>query len=161
MPVYATLGNHDHMGDSGAIDQIFRTTKIIPLRNQSILVSGLQIVGIDDKSYRWDETLSWILAKSTINNDVNYTLLISHQPQKLSYLTGYPIDLELAGHTHNGQFWPMSWIIKLFNDYSYGRYDEQGKTAFVSQWVGTRWAPIRIGTQSEIVVISLQHIDAH
>ncbi|MEI6673354.1 MAG: hypothetical protein WCL02_08915 [bacterium] len=52
MPVYATLGNHDHMGDSGAIDQIFRTTKIIPLRNQSILVSGLQIVGIDDKSYR-------------------------------------------------------------------------------------------------------------
>jgi predicted MPP superfamily phosphohydrolase len=51
MPVYATLGNHDNMGESNAISGIFDTTKIIPLRNQSVNISGIQIVGIDDKSY--------------------------------------------------------------------------------------------------------------
>jgi hypothetical protein len=39
------------MGNSGAIFQIAEKTKIILLRNQSIEIDGLQIVGIDDKSY--------------------------------------------------------------------------------------------------------------
>ena len=46
MPIYAILGNHDHMGNSGAITQLFEKTKIIPLKNQSIEIDGLQIVGI-------------------------------------------------------------------------------------------------------------------
>jgi len=133
MPVYATLGNHDNMGESKAIAGIFDTTKIIPLRNQSVTISGVQIVGIDDKSYWKGQTLTEILDKSQIATGAQFTILISHQPQKLSKLAGYPIDLELAGHTHQGQFVPLSWMIGLFNDYAYGKYEEAGKTAFVSQ----------------------------
>lgn len=44
IPIFATLGNHDHMGDSTAVSKIFETTKIILLRNKSIEISGLQIV---------------------------------------------------------------------------------------------------------------------
>jgi predicted MPP superfamily phosphohydrolase len=81
--------------------------------------------------------------------------LVSHQPQHLSKLEWYPINLELAGHTHNGQFIPMSRIIRLFNDYSYGAYHLNDMTAFVTQGIGSWWAPIRIGTQRELVLISL------
>ncbi len=157
IPVYATLGNHDNMWEAKAIAGIFDTTKIIPLRNQSVNISGIQIVGIDDKSYRSGQTLTEILDKSQIATGAQFTILISHQPQKLSKLAGYPIDLELAGHTHQGQFIPLSWLIGVFNDYAYGKYEESGKTAFVSQWIGTWWAPIRIGTQSELVLITLEH----
>jgi Icc-related predicted phosphoesterase len=52
MPVYATLGNHDNMGDATAVFGIFKKTSIVPLRNESITIDGMQIVGIDDKSYR-------------------------------------------------------------------------------------------------------------
>ncbi|MFZ2150787.1 MAG: metallophosphoesterase [Candidatus Absconditicoccaceae bacterium] len=155
IPIYATLGNHDHMGNSGSISQIFEKTNIIALRNQSIEISGLQIVGIDDKSYRGNKKLDDILQESKISDNGSYTILISHQPQKLIKLSGHPIHLELAGHTHNGQFIPFSWIIGLFNDYAYGKYNYNDMTAFVSQGIGSRGAPIRIGTQSELVIISL------
>ena len=156
MPIYATVGNHDHMGNSGAIQQIFEKTKIIPLRNQSISVDGIQIVGIDDKSYRGNKKLPDILKESNMSDSGQFTILVSHEPENLKKLTGFPINLELAGHTHNGQFIPMNWIIRLFNDYSYGEYHLNTMTAFVSQGIGSWWAPIRIGTQSEIVLISLE-----
>ena len=63
-------------------------------------ISGIQIVGIDDKSYWKGQTLTDILDKSQIAPGAQFTILISHQPQKLSKLEGYPIDLQLAGHTH-------------------------------------------------------------
>jgi len=56
------------------------------LRNQSIEISGLQIVGIDDKSYRNKKKLEDILKESNIKNNGQFTILISHQPQKLNKL---------------------------------------------------------------------------
>lgn len=155
MPVYAVLGNHDHMGDINAPYGIFKTTPIIPLVNQSVTLGGLQIVGIDDKSVWGDKTLEQLLEESDIQDNAQYTILLSHQPQKLSKLRDYPINLKLAGHTHKGQIIPFSWLVSFFNDYTYGRYDEEGKTAFVSQGIGGWGGPLRMGTQSEMVVITL------
>ena len=155
-PIYATLWNHDNMWNSGAISSIFEKTKIIPLRNKSTTIDNIQIVWIDDKTYRKGRQLAEILDESQIEPNKQFTILVSHQPQSLSKLDKYPIDLELAGHTHHGQFWPISRLIRFFNDYSYWEYNENWKIAFVSQWIGSRWAPIRLWTQSEIVVISLK-----
>jgi predicted MPP superfamily phosphohydrolase len=44
------------------------------------------------------------------------------------------------------------------NDYAYGKYEYNDMIAFVSQGIGSWWAPIRIGTQSEMVLISLSPI---
>lgn len=156
VPVYATLGNHDYMWNSGALLDIANKTHVILLRNQSIALDWLQIVGIDDKSYRWNKKLSEILQESNISDQNQFTLLISHQPQKLDKLVWYPIDLELAWHTHNGQFFPLSLLMSLFNDYAYGKYSAHGMTAFVSQWIGSWWAPLRLWTQRELVLITLQ-----
>ena len=111
IPVYSILGNHDHMGDIEAPYGIFKTTPIIPLVNQSVSISGLQIVGIDDKSVWGDKNLEQILAESNIQTDAQYTILLSHQPEKLSKFNNYPINLELAGHTHRGQIIPFSWLV--------------------------------------------------
>lgn len=156
IPIFATLGNHDHMGDSEAVSKIFERTKIIPLRNKSTELNWIQIVWIDDKSYRSWKTLDKIIKETNLQDNNKFTILISHQPQKLKKLDWFPIDLELAWHTHNGQFIPLSWIIHAFNDYAYGLYTYEWKTAFVSQGIWSRWAPIRMGTQSELVVISLE-----
>lgn len=161
MPVVATLGNHDHMGSSTAINTLFSQTNIIPLRNQSKVLNNLQIVGIDDKSYRSGKSLQEILQASNIQEDNKFTILISHQPQDLNKVTNFPIDLELAGHTHRGQFVPLSRIIKAFNDYTYGLHTLGERYAFTSQGIGSRGAPIRIGTRSEIVHITLHPIDTH
>lgn len=155
VPVYATLGNHEKIGKELLDISLFEETKIKFLRNEKVFFEDIQLVGIDDKSFWSGKNLVDVLDESDIQ-DALYTILISHQPYKLSLMEKYPIDLQLAGHTHRGQFVPLSWIIWLFNDYAYGRYDEHWKTAFVSQWVGTWWAPIRIGTQSELVLVELK-----
>lgn len=158
IPVYATLGNHDHMGNSAALAEIFEKTNIKPLRNQSIDIHEIQIVGIDDKSYRGEKQLSEILDESVSIKDERFTVLVSHQPQHLKKLENHSINLQLAGHTHHGQFIPLTWIIRFFNDYAYGEYHHKKMTAFISQGIGSRGAPIRIGTQSELVEITLKPV---
>ncbi len=155
IPVYATLGNHEKIGKMPLDISLFEKTNIKFLRNQKVFFEDIQLVGIDDKSFWSGKNIADVLDESEIK-DALYTILVSHQPYKLSLMENYPIDLQLAGHTHRGQFVPLSWIIGLFNDYAYGRYDENGKIAFVSQWVGAWWAPIRIGTQSELVLVELK-----
>lgn len=77
-----------------------------------------------------------ILTESNIANGL-FTILLIHQPEKLAKLADYPINLELAGHTHNGQFIPMNRLVRPFNEYSYGKYELNGKMAFVSQGIGS------------------------
>ncbi len=133
VPVYAVFGNHEKIGKEVLDINLFDKTKIKFLRNEKAFFGDIQLVGIDDKSFWSGKKLTDVLDESDIKQDALYTILVSHQPYKLSLMENYPIDLQLAGHTHRGQFVPLSWIIGLFNDYAYGRYDENGKTAFVSQ----------------------------
>jgi predicted MPP superfamily phosphohydrolase len=49
----------------------------------------------------------------------------------------------------------MHKIVDWVNDYGYWPYYHNDKIAFVSQGIGTRGLPFRLGTQSEIVLITL------
>ena len=89
-------------------------------------------------------------------NDNNFTILITHQPISLEKLKNYPIDLEVAGHTHHGQIFWLRKLTEIVNDYWYWKYEETWKTAIVTQWIWTRGLPFRLGTQSEMVIINLK-----
>ena len=156
IPIYATLGNHDAMGDIHTSEGIADISDVQILRNESIKESWLQIIGIDDKSLRNGKSLEEILAESNIQDEGNFTIFVTHQPVALSKLENYPIDLELAGHTHRGQNIFIMPLAIALNDYFYGRYDEGERTAIVSQGIGTRGLPFRLGSQSEIMIINLQ-----
>lgn len=111
MPVYATLGNHEKIGKMPLDISLFEKTNIRFLRNQKVFFEDIQLVGIDDKSFWSGKNIDDVLYESNIAQDALYTILVSHQPYKLSLLKKHPIDLQLAGHTHRGQFVPLSWII--------------------------------------------------
>ncbi len=156
IPIFATLGNHDNFWEKDIILDLLKNIKITTLRNEQINFKNIWIIGIDDKSYRLWKNLDDILGEIEIKNNWKFNILISHQPQHLTKIKDYYIDLQLAGHTHKGQFVPISWIVWIFNDYKYGKYILENQTAFVSQWVWNRWAPIRVWTSSEIVLIKLR-----
>jgi predicted MPP superfamily phosphohydrolase len=83
--------------------------------------------------------------------------LLDHQPFKLEDAEKNGIDLQLSGHTHNGQFFPANLYVKSMFELGYG-YLRKGKTQYyVSSGLGL-WGPkYRIGTQSELVVINLAY----
>ena len=71
---------------------------------------------------------------------------------------GDKADLILCGHTHEGQIFPGNIITDLMYeaDYGYYRRDEKSPHVIVSSGVGTWGLPVRVGTQSEVVIITLE-----
>lgn len=155
-PIFAVMGNHDIMGNKEILQKIEQYSSIRFLDNESTNIDGIQLVGIEDKSNRNGGNLKDILEKTEIQNDDQlFTILITHQPIHLSKLEEYTIDLEVAWHTHRGQFFGMRKVVDRANDYGYWPYQHNERTAFVSQGIGTRGLPFRLGTQSEVVLITL------
>ena len=129
---------------------------MIPLRNQSVkLFEDIQLVGIDDEDLRGNKRVKRILAETQMQDEGRFTILLSHRPYRLSKLSHTPVDLELAGHTHAGQIWVGIQFSQYLYDYVYGLASWKDKKAFTSQGVGSL-APIRLGTEGEIVVLHLQ-----
>jgi len=93
---------------------------------------------------------------SGLENDIP-KILLDHQPENLGETQQTQIDLQLSGHTHNGQFWPGTLVVKRMFEVPYG-YKKIGKTHYyTSSGIGI-WGPkYRIGTVSEIVVFNLKY----
>ncbi len=163
LPMFAVGGNHDMMWDLQALDRIEALTNIVFLDRENVQVVvlpslNLQIVGLPDKS-QWkaksvQELLSGYSIISRKTSDF-FTILLNHQPISLEKLKDFPIDLELAGHTHRGQIYGARALAAWVNDYGYGYFEEDWKKAIVTQGIGTWWLPLRLGSRSEIMVIHL------
>jgi predicted MPP superfamily phosphohydrolase len=155
-PIFAVMWNHDVMWDKETVKIIPENSSITLLKNESTGIDWIQIVWLTDKSIRWETKLEDHLEECNIKSNNEFTILITHQPISLEKLKDYPIDLEVAGHTHHGQIFWLRKLTEIVNDYWYWKYEENWKTAIVTQWIWTRGLPFRLGTQSEIVIIKLK-----
>ncbi len=71
------------------------------------------------------------------------------------------VDLQLSGHTHNGQIVPLNFFAKKIFELSWG-YLRKGNTHYyVSCGVGTWGPPVRLGSRPEIVNINLKFVSDH
>ncbi len=154
-PIFAVMWNHDIMWDVKIVQMIPDASWIKFLHNESTEINWIQLIWLIDKSLRWNDSLDEIMKGTERKNNSGFSILITHQPIWLEKLKDYPIDLEVAWHTHRGQFYWVMELSRMANDYLYWEYKHWNKTAFVTQWIWTWWLPFRLGTQSEIVLIHL------
>lgn len=85
----------------------------------------------------------------------DYKILLSHRPDFIDKLAPDMIDLQLSGHTHGGQIFPLHPITKLANGYLSGLYETNNGLLYVSRGSG-QWGPqFRLFAPSEISVIQL------
>lgn len=153
--VYAITGNHEfYGGHKEEIYEYIKSAGIHFLKDSSVLVaeSSLYLIGRDDKTNNKRASLAHLVGGL---DDSIPKILLDHQPFNLSDAEKNGIDLQLSGHTHNGQFWPGNLIVKQIFELPYG-YMKKGKTHYyVSSGLGI-WGPkYRIGTVSEILVVNL------
>lgn len=93
-----------------------------------------------------------------------YLLVLDHDPNGITEAVECDADLVLAGHTHRGQFFPTSLLTQFSYEkgYFYGMAQTVNQltghitTSIVSSGAGYFQTPIRIGTDSEIVVVDLR-----
>lgn len=157
--VYAVLGNHDYFGNVNQAIDIINRSGIKLLRDSAVTIDNhLHLIGRDDRTNSRRKPLKHII--SDIRGELP-TLLMDHQPANLKEAVENNIDVQISGHTHNGQIYPINRIVAKIYELAYG-YRKTGKTHFyVSSGLGLWGAPIRLGTQSEIVRMKLNFIPAN
>lgn len=153
--VFAISGNHEYFGESPfGLENYLKTAGVSYLRDEAVLVdSSFYVVGRDDKMNPKRKQLHEI----TKDIDTNKTMiLLDHQPFHLDEAAKNKFDLQISGHTHNGQFFPGNFIVKRMYEMAHGYLKKENTHYYVSSGLGI-WGPqYRIGTQSELVVINLQ-----
>ena len=83
-------------------------------------------------------------------------LVIDHQPLELKELAAAGVDVDLSGHTHNGQIFPGNIIMKFLWENPYGIVDVDGMYSCVTSGAGV-WGPaMRIGTDCEVMILNLR-----
>lgn len=152
--VYAINGNHEYYGENPYIaEEYLKTGGITFLRDSTILVNNsFYVVGRDDRTNPNRKKIAELTSNIDHSKPV---IMLDHQPYHLNEARENGVDLQISGHTHNGQFFPGNLIVKRMYEVGYG-YRKIDKTHYyVSSGLGL-WGPkYRIGTQSELVVINL------
>lgn len=154
--IYYSYGNHDLYLGFARVKEILKGSPVIILDNKMQEVSGLQIIGIN-YSFEKDFDL-----EKNILDQVNYnknkpSLLLFHAPKNIGLARSAGIDLQLSGHTHDGQLFPFNFLAKWAHQgFGYGFFQKDDFTLIVSRGVGTWGPPLRTAGPSEIVKIVLK-----
>ncbi len=151
---YACLGNHEYLsGIENSLDFYHQTNIHLLIDSATLVNNSFWVIGRDDRSNLNRSHLS----KLTAQTDPSQPLfLLDHQPYHLEEAQTNGIDLQVSGHTHNGQLWPLNLIVEKIYEVGYG-YKQKGKTTvYTSSGLALWGPPFRIGTQSEIVVFNIQ-----
>jgi uncharacterized protein len=151
--VYAVVGNHEYFGNLTRAINYMTKSGIKVLRDDAVTIDNtFVLIGRDDYTNKRRKALKTIISDSDKNLPM---ILLDHQPINLAEAVENKMDVQISGHTHNGQIYPFSLIVSKMYQLAYG-YLKIGSTHFyVSSGLGLWGAPIRIGTQSEIVNINL------
>ncbi len=153
---YAVLGNHEYYAGIKKALEFTKNAGFEILRDENRRVAGINIIGLDDitgrklgliqNSTHLSELLPATQSKSFI-------ILLKHQPDIHENMD---FNLQLSGHTHDGQIFPFMLLTRLFFPKNYGFYKlGENKSVYVSSGAGTWGPPVRFFASPEITVIDL------
>jgi uncharacterized protein len=85
-----------------------------------------------------------------------FRLLLAHNPKAAPAGENAGFDLQLSGHTHGGQFFPWTLVVRHVHAPHSRGLSKQGRMwVYVSAGTGT-WGPlVRLGTRPEVTLIRL------
>lgn len=153
---YLSFGNHDSGPTYTAMKNFVLTTNINLLEdkavnlNNSFIIAGrrdFSPIGFsgEARSDKWE---------LEINKDLPL-IVLEHQPMYKEYDNS--TDIILSGHTHKGQIFPFNLVTKFYFENHYGYLKlKNGIHTVVTSGLGTWGPPIRIGSNNEIVKISVE-----
>jgi len=150
---FAVLGNHDDDRDMPAAlarrgftvlkDQ--RTT--VTIRNETVDVVGIRF---------WTRRTSHLT--QVLKGAGPTTLLLAHDPRRLSQAAELDVPLVLSGHTHGGQVLLPGVGALAAREFPVlaGQARTLNTALFVSRGVGTVYIPVRLNCPPDVAVLTLR-----
>ena len=174
--VYACWGNHDlnepilagftfkHKKEDSKqlkdprMKRFLQNSNIQLLEDEAVLIdNSFYVVGRKDASLvEKIEEKRKTPAPLTQKLDKDKTIIvIDHQPKELQDIADAGVNLDLCGHTHDGQTFPGNFTVKFLWENPCGYLQKGSMHNIVTSGSGV-WGPaMRVGTDSEICTIDL------
>lgn len=177
-PCFYVTGNHEHWSEEvWVLKALMISYGVTVLAGDAVSFSTddgqtLLLTGIDDPTGFYDkgtpgvpEPDSWLgqlaMVAEAAAGSTDFTLLLSHRPEKVAEYTASPFDLVLAGHAHGGQV-RIPFLVNglfapnqgYFPDYAGGLYALDDTTMIVSRGLCKNEMP-RVFNRPEVVVVDI------
>jgi len=155
---FAVTGNHEFYSGIKNSIQFLEDAGFTVLRGCGVTAGGMiNIAGVDDAEGIRIKNIASESEREILSRMPSglYTLLLKHKPDVENDALGL-FDLQLSGHTHKGQIFPINLAVRLFF-YPHSSYKKlsRGSAINVSGGAGTAGPPIRLFSPPEITVIEL------
>lgn len=171
--VYAVFGNHDIREkilagftfpsnieeDDPRFTQFLKSANMTLLNDKVICINdSFYLAGREDKE-RTQKFGSKRKTPVELLQGIDKTkpvIVLDHQPKELEKLAQAGADMMLSGHTHDGQIFPADFVTSFFWENSDGILKKGEMYSCVTSGIGI-WGPnMRLGTDSEIMVLHLK-----
>jgi predicted MPP superfamily phosphohydrolase len=154
--IYLVTGNHETYLGVQRSCAVLRSTPVRVLADERVVIDGLQVIGISYPERGHALRFAGKMANLPGFNPALPSILLYHSPTQVAEAKAAGINLQLSGHVHRGQIFPLQFITRLiFGRYYHGLHTEGNYTLYTSSGAGV-WGPMmRTGNHPEIVVIYL------
>ena len=170
---YACYGNHDieepvlagftfrqseKKESDPRMDEFLKDANITLLRDEGERIDGkFYLYGRPDahrpgRGIETRKTPDEITADMDKNKPI---IVLDHQPKELQELADAGVDIDLCGHTHDGQMFPGNLTIKLMWENACGYLQKEKMHNIVTSGVGLFGPNMRVGTKAEICPITI------
>lgn len=157
--VFAVPGNHDRelRSDDGQLSHYLKEAGINVLKDSFLKIEdSFYLIGRD---YPGRQSQQGRKGLEDLLRGVDSSLpliLLDHQPVDLENARANGVDLQLSGHTHVGQVFPLNLITGQLYELDWGMLKKGGYHLIVSSGYGTWGPPLRVGNNPEVVSITVK-----
>ena len=156
---FAITGNHEFYAGLAHFMAFAGKAGFTVLRGERADIAGVMtIAGVDDIAGMPSHLARVVDERDLLPGPKErlFTLLLKHRPLVDRRSVGH-FDLQLSGHTHKGQIFPFTLVVRAFFPFTAGRFDLGANSVlYVSRGTGTWGPPIRFLAPPEITLIEVR-----
>jgi uncharacterized protein len=147
---FGVLGNHEFYARQD--DGIFFEQAGITLLNDSIIkiTDSFYLAGRYDEHFKNRKTIREVVGDNPADLPI---ILLDHRPTQLQEVSQTSVDAQFSGHTHNGQLFPLNFILRQMYELSWGYRKIENTHFFVTSGLRLWGPPVKTAGKSEIMLV--------
>ncbi|EKX63008.1 metallophosphoesterase [Streptomyces ipomoeae] len=152
---FFVTGNHEYFSGVEEWTAHVRELGLKLLANERVELAPFDLAGVNDVTGEDHDDGPDLTAALEGRDPSRTSVLLAHQPVFVDEAVRHGVDLQLSGHTHGGQLWPMNYVAELANPTVAGLERYGDTQLYVSRGAGAWGPPTRVGAPSDVTVVEL------
>ncbi|WP_354596001.1 metallophosphoesterase [Streptomyces sp. JL1001] len=152
---FFVTGNHEYISGAEQWTEHVQELGLKLLANQRVELASFDLAGVNDVTGESHDDGPDLAAAMADRDPARTSVLLAHQPVFIDEAVKHNVDLQLSGHTHGGQLWPMNYVAGMANPTVAGLERYGDTQLYVSRGAGAWGPPTRVGAPSDITIVQL------